>query len=105
MNKKVLPKNTELTEYLFSHEKIFGLTKINDSVYLLKIVHTWGDGEIMDYGWDTGSGVNRFPTEFCPNPRHIVMLFPERPSQETIDLETAEFLKDYCKPQYESAAP
>lgn len=95
---KKLPKNTELTTYFEYHSTnarsygIFCLTNIPDGRTLLTIVHCWDDGEIMDYGYDFGEGIQR-----GINPLHIVRIYDKQMSRQTMQRDLDRFLKRYYK--------
>ena len=86
----ILPKNTEISTYFEYNEKVFEEMKLPDGRILLQIVHTWGDGEIMKYGFQYGDGISRTGI----NPLHIVGIYKNQP-HSIEDLE--EFLKSYYK--------
>lgn len=94
--KRTLPKNTDLTYFVLIKNHIFGITRLGANKYILKIVHCWEDGEIMNFGWkEENDDKTYFPTEQAPNPRHIVRLFGFNPSKASIYKAVNEFLPKY----------
>ena len=86
--KIVLPKNTKVSEYFEFENNIFEEMKLPDGRIMIQIVHTWGDGEIMNYGFQYKDGVTRKGI----NPLHIVGIYKNKP-HTTKDLR--DFLNDY----------
>ena len=96
---KQLPKNTELTTFFEYHSsnvnvdaRTFCLTNLPDGRILLTIVHCWDDGEIMDYGYDFGEGI-----QSGINPLHIVRIYDKQMSKRTMERDLDRFLKRYYK--------
>ena len=91
-----IPKDTELTHFFLSRGKIFGMTKLDKGHYMLKIVHCWEDGEPMNFKY-VEDGVVKKATETSPNRLHVVKIFKEYPTRNTIQRNIVKFLKDYDK--------
>lgn len=100
--KKVLPKDTDKTVFFMCDDRIFSLTKLPDERQMLCIVHTWGDGEIMDFGYDHGEGLKT-----GLNPLHIVRIYGEFESYKdrTLFKHCRAFLKHYYREQGVMASP
>lgn len=97
---KVLPKDTNISKYFLYEGKIFEKMTLPDGRLLIQIVHTWGDGGKMGYGFQYSDGVNRTGI----NPLHIVWIYgaqkypiDQRLIEDGIDI----FLKVYNKSKHE----
>ena len=102
-NKPVLPKDTSISKYFLYKGKIFENMQLPDGRVLVQIVHTWGDGEKMKYGFQYKDGISRTGI----NPLHIVYIYgkqvhpiDQRLINDGIDL----FLINYSRGQDECAS-
>jgi len=87
---KKLPQNTEITTYFLFKNIIFSSKKLPDGRRLAQIEHTWGDGELMEFGYDFGEGAMS-----GINPLHIVAIYDHKVSSSTIRRHLNKFLKTY----------
>ena len=90
---KVLPKDTPISKYFFHDDVIFEKMALPDGRYMVQIVHTWGDGEIMDFGFQYKDGISRNGI----NPLHIVNIYYSEPDSLDVTVDIILFLKMYYK--------
>ncbi len=98
-NKPVLPKDTSISKYFLYKGKIFENMQLPDGRVLVQIVHTWGDGETMKYGFQYKDGINRTGI----NPLHIVAIFNHQVHPMLIEDKIDIFLAEYDKSGSECA--
>ena len=98
--KKILPKNTSITRYFRFKNDIFSSMELPDGRFLVQIVHTWGDGEVMDYGFEYS---DRIPRRGI-NPLHIVRVYDKKMSNSTLRRDLNRFLEKYRKSNQERPA-
>lgn len=90
MSKIPIPENTEITTYFRYRNRTFGLMNLPNGKELLKIVHIWSDGEIMNFGYNLGEG-----DKSDLNPLHIIKLYDKKVSRNTMLKHIRDFLKEY----------
>lgn len=90
---KILPKDTIISKYFEYKDKIFERMMIPDGRMLVRIVHTWGDGDVMKYGFEYSDGISRTGI----NPLHIVKIFPYDVHISLVEDDIDVFLSSYTK--------
>ena len=100
MIKKILPKDTNVSKYFEYSGHIFEKMELPDGRIMIQIVHTWGDGGLMDFGFEFADGIPRTGI----NPLHLVGVFYRENADSTyIESHIDKFLKTYHKKTQESA--
>ena len=97
---KVLPKDTVVSKYFIHDSVIFEKMALPDGRYMVQIVHTWCDGEVMNFGFQYSDGISRTGI----NPLHIVNMYYSEPEDIDVTVDIIVFMKMYHKEQQECAA-
>ena len=86
--KIVLPEDTVITKYFQFKDHIFSKLHLPDNRDLVQIEHTWGDGEIMKFGFEYSDGILRIGI----NPLHIVRIYDRPVSKKTLEKDLLKFI-------------
>jgi len=92
-NKRILPKDTNITKYFLYKNSIFSKMTLPDNRVLVQIAHCWEDGELMDFKFEYSDGIMRDGI----NPLQIVKLYVKQISNRTLRRDLKNFYDNYYK--------
>jgi hypothetical protein len=94
---KTVPKDTEISTYFKYAGKVFESMRLPDGRTMVRLIHTWPDGDEIGSGFEFEDGIKRTGI----NPLHIVVIY----YPNAIDSRILKKIIDAFLNNYEGIAP